>query len=299
MLPKTIQDMSSYSIKDLEQLSGIKAHTLRIWEQRFNFIQPQRTETNIRYYDNSDLKQILNISLLKDHGYKISEIAKLSSEELHSEVNTITEGELQYPDQLKSLTRAMIDIDEEAFEDIINGNIAQHGFKNTMVNVIYPFLSKVGILWITGSVGPSQEHFMTNLIRQKLIVEIDKLPRVINNNKESVVIYTPEGEFHEIGILFAHYIFKSENKKVIYLGQSLPFEDIRFVVENNKPTAIFTAFTTLPSQNDVQIYIKKLEQNFPHLKIFLTGMQVIGQNLEIGKNSIVVKGVDQLTNINL
>lgn len=136
--------MSSYSIKDLEQLSGIKAHTLRIWEQRFNFIQPQRTDTNIRYYDNSDLKQILNISLLKDHGYKISEIAKLSSEELTSEVNTITEVQLQYPDQIKSLTRAMIDIDEEAFEETFNSNIAQHGFKNTMINVIYPFWVKLG-----------------------------------------------------------------------------------------------------------------------------------------------------------
>lgn len=291
--------MSSYSIKDLEQLSGIKAHTLRIWEQRFNFIQPQRTDTNIRYYDNSDLKQILNISLLKDHGYKISEIAKLSSEELRSEVNTITEVQLQYPDQIKSLTRAMIDIDEEAFEETFNSNIAQHGFKNTMINVIYPFLGKVGILWLTGSIGPSQEHFMTNLIRQKLMAEIDKLPRVKENSEGSVVVYTPEGEYHEIGILFANYIFKSDKKKVIYLGQSLPFEDVKFVVENNNPTAIFTAFTSLPSQNDVQFYIKKLEQNFPHLKIFLTGMQVVGQDLEIGENSMVVKGVDQLTNIQL
>ncbi|MFY7911452.1 MAG: MerR family transcriptional regulator, partial [Emticicia sp.] len=162
--------MSNYSIKDLEQLSGIKAHTLRIWEQRYNIINPKRTDTNIRTYDDNDLKLVLNIALLKDHDYKISEIAKLSLEELSKEVLAISDKQLNYPDQIHALTIAMIDIDEERFEKIMSTNILQFGFENTMINIIYPFLSRIGTLWVTGSIGPAQEHFITNLIRQKIIV---------------------------------------------------------------------------------------------------------------------------------
>lgn len=144
--------MSNYSIKDLEQLSGIKAHTLRIWEQRYNIINPKRTDTNIRTYDDKDLKLVLNISLLKDHNYKISEIAKLSLEQLSKEVLTISDKQLNYPDQIHALTIAMIDIDEERFEKIMSTNILQFGFENMMINIIYPFLSRIGTLWITGSI---------------------------------------------------------------------------------------------------------------------------------------------------
>lgn len=291
--------MSNYSIRDLEQLSGIKAHTLRIWEQRYNIINPKRTDTNIRYYGDQDLKQILNISLLKDHGYKISEIAKLSIDELNNEVSTLTEVDLQYPDQINVLTIAMIELDEEAFEDIISKNIALHGFQNTMVNIIYPFLAKIGVLWMTGSIGPWQEHFMSNLIRQKLIAEIDKLPRVQQTEGGSVVIFNPEGEFHEIGILFASYIFKVQKQKVYYLGQNLPFEDLSYVIERHNVTAIFTAITSFPSHSDVQFYIKKLEQHFPNVDLYLTGMQIVGQNLEIGSKSKIIQNVDQLMGIEL
>jgi len=159
--------MSTYSIRDLEQLSGIKAHTLRIWEQRYAILSPDRTDTNIRTYGDDDLKRVLNISLLKDHGYKISEIAKLSSEDLNREVVKISERPLNYPDQIHALTISMLDLSEERFEKIISANIAQSGFENTMINIIYPFLSRIGTLWVTGSIGPAQEHFITNLIRQK------------------------------------------------------------------------------------------------------------------------------------
>jgi len=159
--------MSNYSIKDLEQLSGIKAHTLRIWEQRYNIIAPKRTDTNIRTYDDRDLKLVLNIALLKDHGHKISEISKLSLDEMNREVIKISDRQQNYPDQIHALTISMIDLDEDRFEKIISTNILQFGFENTIINIVYPFLSRLGTLWVTGSVGPAQEHFISNLIRQK------------------------------------------------------------------------------------------------------------------------------------
>ncbi len=290
--------MSQYSIKDLEQLSGIKAHTLRIWEQRYNILAPQRTDTNIRFYGDQELKLILNISILKDHGYKISEIAKFGDDELKREVSLLSETEPKFPDQINALTIAMVDLNEDSFEEIINSTIDIFGLEKTMVNVIYPFFSKIGVLWLTGSIGPSQEHFISNLIRQKIIVAIDKLPKTDTTNAEKIVLFNPEGEYHEIGILFANYIFRSQGKKVIYLGQSLPFDDVKFVVEKHSPDAIFTAITSFPSQIDVQFYLNKISDAFPKTKIYLTGMQIVGQQLQLGPNMKVITTVEQMSKLN-
>jgi DNA-binding transcriptional MerR regulator len=286
--------MSNYSIKDLEQLSGIKAHTLRIWEQRYNIINPKRTDTNIRTYDDKDLKLVLNIALLKDHDYKISEIAKLSLEQLSKEVLAISDKQLNYPDQIHALTIAMIDIDEERFEKIMSTNILQFGFENTMINIIYPFLSRIGTLWITGSIGPAQEHFITNLIRQKIVVAIDG--QIIKPTAESkkYILYTPEGEFHEMPLLFANFILRARNNIVIYLGQSMPFSELEFICQHHKPDCLFTVITTTPGQDDIQQYIKKLGDTFPDIKILLTGYQVIAQGLDLPKNIEVVSNVRQL-----
>jgi DNA-binding transcriptional MerR regulator len=286
--------MSNYSIKDLEQLSGIKAHTLRIWEQRYNIINPKRTDTNIRTYDDKDLKLVLNIALLKDHDYKISEIAKLSLEQLSKEVLAISDKQLNYPDQIHALTIAMIDIDEERFEKIMSTNILQFGFENTMINIIYPFLSRIGTLWITGSIGPAQEHFITNLIRQKIVVAIDG--QIIKPTTESkrYILYTPEGEFHEMPLLFANFILRARNNIVIYLGQSMPFSELEFICQHHKPDCLFTVITTTPGQDDIQQYINKLGDTFPDIKILLTGYQVIAQGLDLPKNIEVVSNVRQL-----
>jgi len=286
--------MSNYSIKDLEQLSGIKAHTLRIWEQRYNIINPKRTDTNIRTYDDKDLKLVLNIALLKDHDYKISEIAKLSLEQLSKEVLAISDKQLNYPDQIHALTIAMIDIDEERFEKIMSTNILQFGFENTMINIIYPFLSRIGTLWITGSIGPAQEHFITNLIRQKIVVAIDG--QIIKPTAESkkYILYTPEGEFHEMPLLFANFILRARNNIVIYLGQSMPFSELEFICQHHKPDCLFTVITTTPGQDDIQQYINKLGDTFPDIKILLTGYQVIAQGLDLPKNIEVVNNVRQL-----
>ncbi len=291
--------MSNYSIKDLEQLSGIKAHTLRIWEQRYNIINPKRTDTNIRTYNDQDLKLVLNIALLKDHDYKISEIAKMNLEELNREIIAISDKQLNYPDQIHALTLSMIDIDEERFEKIMSTNILQFGFENTMINIIYPFLSRIGTLWITGSIGPAQEHFITNLIRQKLIVAIDGQVMKLGETSKKFVLFMPEGELHEIGLLFANYILRARNNKVIYLGQSLPFNELIFVCELHKPDYIFCSVTSTPGQEDVQSFVTKLCSQFPDSKILLTGYQVIGQDIELQTNGEIISNVRQLMQIGL
>ncbi len=289
--------MSNYSIKDLEQLSGIKAHTLRIWEQRYNIINPKRTDTNIRTYDDKDLKLVLNIALLQSHNYKISNIAKLSLEELSKEVLTISEQQLNYPDQIHALTIAMLDIDEDRFEKIMATNILQFGFENTMINIIYPFLSRIGILWITGSIGPAQEHFITNLIRQKIIVAIDGQIIKPDVNSKKYILYTPEGELHEIPLLFANYILRARNNKVVYLGQSLPFNELQFVCDLHKPDYLFSVITSTPGQDEIQQYVNRLGGNFPTTKVLLTGYQVVAQGIDLPSNTEIVMNVKQLMSI--
>lgn len=289
--------MSNYSIRDLAHLSGIKAHTLRIWEQRYNIITPKRTETNIRIYDEQDLKLVLNIALLKEHDYKISEIAKFSPEKLSKEVISISEKEHTYPDQIHALTIAMIDLDEAKFEKTMAINILKFGFEDLMINIIYPFLSRIGILWVTGSIGPAQEHFISNLIRQKLIVAIDGLVMRLNSQSKKFVLYLPDGELHELSLLFACYILKARNHRVIYLGQTLPFSELVFVCESQKPDYIFTAFTSTPAQDETQAYVSKLENRFPNARILLTGYQVIGQGIETRPDTEIITHINQLIEI--
>ncbi len=274
--------MSTYSIKDFEQLSGIKAHTLRIWEQRYNLLQPKRTDTNIRYYDDDDLKLILNVALLNDNGVKISKIASMSSIELREEVMKLTDRSLTHDDQIHALTICMIEMDEDRFDKILSTNILKLGFEQTMLNVIYPFMSKIGILWQTGAINPAQEHFMSNLVRQKLIVAIDG--QVQKQGGKKFLLFLPEGELHEISILFASYLIKSKGHKVIYLGQSTPNDDLLSVYKLHQPEYLFTAITSSPSSEYVQDYIHALSEKFPSAHILVTGYQVLGQDLSFPAN---------------
>jgi DNA-binding transcriptional MerR regulator len=288
--------VSTYSIKDLEQLSGIKAHTLRIWEQRYQFIIPKRTETNIRYYDDEDLKLVLNIALLKDNGYKISKIAMMDEHEMSQEVLRLTEKNLRYPDQIHALTLAMIDLDEDRFEKIMATNILKLGFESTMINVIYPFLSKIGVLWQTGAINPAQEHFISNLIRQKLIVAIDG--QFVSNaeSQHKYLLYLPEGELHELTLLFLCYIIKARRNKVVYFGQNLPFEDLKSIHEIHQPDYIVTIITSSPPASMVQEYVTRLANTFSETNILLSGYQVIGQQLKIEENVSVFNRIDEIIN---
>jgi len=274
--------VSTYSIKDLEQLSGIKAHTLRVWEQRYSLLDPKRTETNIRYYDDDDLKLILNVALLNDNGFKISKIASMSEEEKREEVVKLTERSLTHDDQIHALTICMIEMDEERFDKVLSTNILKIGFEQTMLNVIYPFMSKIGVLWQTGAVNPAQEHFISNLVRQKLIVAIDG--QVNTHGGKKFLLFLPEGELHEMSILFATYIIKSKGHRVIYLGQSTPSDDLLSVYKLHEPEYLLTVITTSPSSEYAQDYLDALSERFSKCNILVTGYQVIGQDLKFPSN---------------
>lgn len=288
--------VSTYSIKDLGQLSGIKAHTLRIWEQRFDFIKPKRTDTNIRYYDDQDLKLILNVSLLKDNGHKISKISKMPYDQMQKEVLKLTEKRLSFPEQIHTLTLAMIDHDEERFEKIISTLILQLGFEETMIKVIYPFLMKIGILWQTGAISPSQEHFISNLIRQKIIVAIDGLFVPSAEYRKKYLLYLPENELHEISLLFSAYLIKSRKNKIFYIGQNTPFEDLISVYNAMKPHYLLTVITSYPQSSDVQDYVDKLGEKFHNNTILVTGRQVVGQDLRVRDNVIILNQLQDLVN---
>lgn len=274
--------MSTYSIKDLEQLSGIKAHTLRIWEQRYNLLSPKRTDTNIRFYDDEDLKLILNVALLNDNGYKISKIAGMSFLDMKEEVVRLTEKNLTYDDQIHALTICMIEMDEDRFEKVLSTNILKIGFEQTMLNIIYPFLSKIGVLWQTGAINPAQEHFISNLVRQKLIVAIDG--QVYKGGGKKFLLYLPEGELHEISLLFAAFLIKGKGHKVIYLGQNTPKEDLKLVYKLHNPEYIMTVITTSPNSQEVQCYIDQLASLFKDSDIIISGYQIVGQDLKMPKN---------------
>jgi DNA-binding transcriptional MerR regulator len=286
--------VSTYSIKDLEQLSGIKAHTLRIWEQRFDFIKPKRTDTNIRYYDDQDLKLILNVSLLKDNGHKISKISKMPYDQMQKEVLKLTDKRLSFPEQIHTLTLAMIDHDEERFEKIISTLILQLGFEDTMIKVIYPFLLKIGILWQTGAISPSQEHFISNLIRQKIIVAIDGLFVPSAEYRKRYLLYLPENELHEISLLFSAYLIKARKNKIIYIGQNTPFDDLISVYNAMKPHYVLTVITSYPQSSDVQEYVDKLGEKFHNNTILITGRQVVGQDLRVRENVIILNQLQDL-----
>jgi MerR family transcriptional regulator, light-induced transcriptional regulator len=274
--------VSTYSIKDLEQLSGIKAHTLRIWEQRYNLLSPKRTDTNIRFYDDDDLKLILNVALLNDNGFKISKIASMDRPEMREEVMKLTERSLTHDDQIHALTICMIEMDEERFEKILSSNIIKLGFEQTMMNIIYPFMSKIGVLWQTGAINPAQEHFISNLVRQKLIVAIDG--QVLAANGKKFLLFLPEGELHEISILFATFLIKNKGHKVIYLGQNTPNEDLSQVYDIHRPDFLMTVITTSPALDQVEEYFIGLSNRFANAEILVTGYQVIGQDLKFPAN---------------
>ncbi len=286
--------MSTYSIKDLEQLSGIKAHTLRIWEQRYNFINPKRTDTNIRFYDDQDLKLVLNVSLLKENGFKISKIAKMDTAEMQEEILRITERNLRYPDKIHALILAMIDLDEERFEKIMSTNILQLGFEKTMLNIIYPFMSKIGVLWQTGTVNPAQEHFISNLVRQKLIVAIDGQFSAGQDYGKKFLLFLPEGELHELSLLFCSYLLKSRQHRVVYLGQSLPHRDLELACDIHKPDYMLTIITSTPGQDKIQKYIDKLAARFSDTTMLLSGYQIIGQDIRMPENFILFNRMDEL-----
>ena len=264
-----------------------------MWEQRYSIIQPKRTTTNIRYYDDSDLRLVLNIAFLNRNGYKISNIAKLNEEEIKELVVGISDSNLEFPNQVNALVIAMVNLNEERFEKIISTNTLQFGFEKTMLQIVYPFLNRIGILWQTGSINPAHEHFITGLIRQKLIVAIDGQISPQNPGAKKYALFLPEGELHELSLLFAAYVIKSRHNRVIYLGQSLPLKDLGLISDLYQPDYVLTIITSYPTKEEMLAYVREMKKKCPGKEILLSGYQALQMKKELN----ALEGVSVLDEI--
>ena len=262
--------MNAFTIKDLENLTGIKAHTIRIWEQRYHFLKPQRTQTNIRYYSNDELKTLLNIALLNKYGFKISHIDRMTESEIRDRINTLTDAQAQQERVINDLVQAMVDLDLDRIEKSLNGFISTKGMERTITQIIFPFLEKIGILWLTGHINPAQEHLVTNLIRQKLIVAIDSVHTSIRVDK-CILFFLPEGEHHELGLLFVHYLMKSRGVQTIYLGANVPIRDLGFILQFKKPDLIFSHLTATTSSFQFDRFLTQLSQHSANIPVIISG----------------------------
>ncbi|HLP36071.1 MerR family transcriptional regulator [Lacibacter sp.] len=263
--------MNKFTIKDLENLSGIKAHTIRIWEQRYSFLKPQRTATNIRYYSNHELKMLLNISLLNKYGFKISHINRMSNDELREKTLTLTNAQAQQERIVNELIQHMIDVELDGFEKVLDQYIQLRGVEKTITYIIFPFLERIGILWLTDHINPAQEHLITNIIRQKLIVGIDNTVTPFSL-KTKMLLFLPENEHHELGLLFLQYMLKSRGVKVIYLGANVPLKDLEYVVELKKPDYVYTHLTTVIKEFNFDKFINNLKLRLPQQQIIISGL---------------------------
>lgn len=289
--------MAVYSIKELEKLSGIKAHTIRIWEKRYNLIEPHRTNTNIRYYTDDDLKKILNVAVLNRQGIKISNIARLNDLELKEEIIRVSRSHYSHDTIIDSMVIAMVDLDEYKLEAIINKSISRIGFTSTVTDILYPFLDKVGILWLSGDIYPAQEHFISNLLRQKIIAATDKLPNTFNPKAKKFLLFLPEGEWHEIALLFAQYLLRESDHEVIYLGQSVPYSDVLAIGSAKKIDYMMVASTTTQPDFDFILYLKDLGGAFPDKKILYFSAYQGSKPAELAENHIQLRTIDDLTNL--
>jgi len=246
--------MITYSVAQVEALTGIKAHTLRIWERRYDFLDPKRTPTNIRYYSDEQLKQLLNFGILVRNGYRVSKLNKMTHDEVYEEVTKVlADPSSESSDEMKGLTLSMLEMNEEDFDNIFERQVIRKGFLRTVTETIYPFLQYVGVLWTTNKAMVAQEHYISNLIRQKLIAAIERLS-IPQKGAPSLVLFLLEGEEHEIGLLLASFMAKEMGFKVYYLGQGVPVVNIKKVIEIAEPSLMMTMFVT-PKVNKVNKFI--------------------------------------------
>lgn len=262
--------MTKFTIRDLENLSGIKAHTIRIWEQRYSFLKPARTDTNIRYYTNDDLKTILNISILNKYGYKISHINKMSASDVETRVAELNIAGAKYEKIVNELIQLMVDLDTIGFEKVLEKQITASGIEKTIIKIIFPFFERIGILWQTGHINPAQEHLTSNIIRQKLIVGIDQAKPLLKV-KKSFLLFLPEREHHELGLLLVYYLLKRRGAEVSYIGANVPLKDAQFVAEAKKPDFVYIHLTSSSPGFDFEKFLRHAAERIHKPKIIISG----------------------------
>jgi DNA-binding transcriptional MerR regulator len=264
--------MAEYKIKDLVTLTGIKAHTLRMWEKRYDLLSPGRTKTKIRSYTDEDLVKLLNVSILYESGLKISKIAEYSEIDLRVKVKGIYDKDQSFNAVVSLMVQSMVDIDCDTFDRVLTNTIQKEGLEMVYKNYLVSFLNRIGVLWVVGTVNPVQEHFVSSIIRQKIIVETDKLPN-IDKRRFDAVLFTPEGEHHEISLLFYNYLLKKRNFRTLYLGTNLPVLDLKNNLPSTNPKNLVLSMVANMSEEFYNDYLTKLV-NEVNLPIFIGGGMV-------------------------
>jgi DNA-binding transcriptional MerR regulator len=272
--------MGEYKIKDIEILTGIKAHTLRIWEKRYGIPCPSRTETKIRNYSDDDLKEILNVAILNKNGWKISHIAELNAEDKIQKVSELRANPVD-DIHFENLLLALLEMDEHLFSETLNQLINSDGVVATFSTHLAAFLERIGVMWMVGTIQPGQEHFISHLVRQKLIALTDSLV-MPDKNTSKVLLFLPENEWHELSLLFYHYILRSNGIHSVYLGQSLPYDSLIDTINQLKPVALVTSCIASVEEDYYPSYFKNLKKDSGQIPIYAGGTQII-EDLKILK----------------
>ena len=253
--------MPHFSISDLEQLSGIKAHTIRMWEQRYDLLRPVRTATNIRTYSDNDLRRLLNVTTLCGRGQRISQVAKLSDEEISRAVLACSDDAHDYHGQVNALLAAMLGLDEPRLDQLLNEAARQLGFEDMMLRVAYPLLQRIGLMWLADTMNIAQEHMLVHLLRQKMLAATDALPPVPAAARRWV-LFLPAEELHEMALLFMNYLLRARGHHTLYLGQNLPNVGLAAIGAAYHPDALVTVLTAQPDRGRVAEYAAEVQALF-------------------------------------
>ena len=247
---------NSFSIKNLGHLSGIKAHTIRIWEKRYNLFEPERTDTNIRLYNLENLQKLLNVTLLYNNGYKISKIASFSSQEITENVHKLTINKNADDWSIGLFKLAMINFDQRLFTKTFNDLLEQFSFSEVFKNVFVPLMNELGVLWQTNAISPSHEHFITSLVKQKIHAMCEDLQQKSTRRTDRrFVLFLPDNEIHELGLLYLQYEVLNNGFQCVFLGQSVPIESLNNLVDIGEPITFITYFTIEPTQDKIKAYL--------------------------------------------
>lgn len=288
--------MNSLSIAQLAQFSGIKAHTIRIWEQRYDALKPERTEGNTRFYSGMDLKRLLNIVSLLDQ-YKVSELCRMSDKNLNTLVEKVSVEDKNSSQELfiSQLIAAGIEFNEPSFQKILSHCFLRYGIEDTYKKIIHPALIRIGLLWRTDQLPTAQEHFISNMIRQKLLTVTDSLP-LSKENAKKWILFLPEDEYHEIGLLMAQYILRLRGEKVYYLGANVPLNTLFLACKIIKPDALLLFFVHNDFKEDVDVYLSDLSKNCKRTTIYVSGNENLINKLNLKRQVTWLKTMEDLEN---
>lgn len=289
--------MNSYPIHELEKLTGIKAHTIRIWEKRFGLITPMRSDTNRRRYSEQQVRKLLNVSTLLSRGMRISQIAALTDGEINASILSGSHSDYTHTvngGYVNDLVKCMLAYDEAGFEQVSAAVFLRYGFYEGVLTVIYPFLKQAGLLWSASEAAPAQEHFASNIIRRKILSAIDGLVPP-SPEMPLFLLFLPEGEWHEIGLLMAYYLVRAKGRRVVYLGQNLPTSQLNQAAKVLKPSFVLTFYTLLLPAAEIEARLGRLAEAAIGAKLLIAGSPTLIQGTNLPNGTVWLSQVEELT----